>query len=445
MGLRGLGLACALAALASACTPLGLNTASRNFTREASATPDVLGAFEGDAPVATAADWTGRRAPLLRAAFEREVYGPVPMELDGFEISRRVVDENFAGGAGILEEIDVRAGLPGSSPGADAPSFRIALALPKNASPQHRVPLILGANFCGNQVTFASMQLSPPAMGGCGDGKGFEASLVRLIFGVYISTGPNAEILNRGYAYATFYATEFAPDDAQAAGEGLARIAAALGPAHADRAPNGVIAAWAAGFSWAVDVLDRDPRLDPRRTTIYGHSRDGKAALVAAAWDPRIDAVMAHQAGKGGSTLTRAYAGESVKQITHTYPHWFSPAYARFADNEAAAPIDQHALIALIAPRPVMLGNGWNDVWSDPNGAYRAAVGATPVYRLFGARGLAQTGLDDEDPAHRGEIDWWIRPYAHGVRKADWEHFLAFLDQWMGDPPAARAAPQANR
>lgn len=180
----------------AACTPLGLNTASTNLSSQEAATPGVLGAFEGDPAVTTARDWTERRAPILRKAFEDNVYGPVPVELKAVELGRRVIDENYQG-EGVLEEIDVRIG-----DGPEAPTFRIALALPKEASAGHPAPLLVNENFCGNAGTMASTALSD---GGCLN-EGFEASLIRLIFGKYIIEGPNAEILDRGYAYATLYA-----------------------------------------------------------------------------------------------------------------------------------------------------------------------------------------------------------------------------------------------
>jgi hypothetical protein len=199
----------------------------------------------------------------------------------------------------------------------------------------------------------------------------------------------------------------------------------------ADRAPQGVVAVWAAAFSWALDVLEADPRIDASRTAAWGHSRQGKAALLAAAFDSRIEAVIPLQAGKGGGTLTRSYAGETVKQITKSYPHWFSPAYAAYSDREADIPVDQHQLLALVAPRPMMLGNGWKDVWSDPNGAFRAAVGADPVYKLLGAKGLTQTDLRQKP--NGGELEFFIRSGGHGVRVADWDEMLDFLDRWFGN------------
>jgi hypothetical protein len=126
-----------------------------------------------------------------------------------------------------------------------------------------------------------------------------------------------------------------------------------------------------------------------------------------------------------------------VKQITASYPHWFAPGYAGYADNEAASPVDQHQLIALVAPRPVLLGNGWKDVWSDPNGSFRAAQGADPVYKLMGAKGLTQLGMQDEKT--KGEIDFFIRSGGHGVRVTDWDYMLGWLDRWFGQRAAAGA------
>jgi hypothetical protein len=412
----------------AACTPLGLNTASANLTSQEGESPRALDAFEGDSPVVTAQDWATRRAPILRKAFEKHVYGPVPVELKAVELSRRVVDGNYLG-MGVLEEIDVRIG---DAP--EAPTFRIALASPKGASAGQPVPLLINENFCGNAGTMASTALSD---GGCMN-EGFEASLIRLIFGKYIIEGPNALILERGYAYATLSARSFAADDAAVARPQLEQLGRLL---PAGRTPEGVIAVWAAAYGWALDVLETDPRIDAKRTAIWGHSRQGKAALLAAAFDQRIEAALVMQAGKGGSTLTRSYAGETVKQITNSYPHWFAPAYAGYADNETASPVDQHQLIALIAPRPVLLGNGWKDVWSDPNGTFRAAQGADPVYKLMGAKGLTQSDMRDEKA--KGEIDFFIRSGGHGVRIADWDYMLDWLDRWFGQKAGggAVAAP----
>jgi hypothetical protein len=424
------GSAAAFLLVIAGCTPLGLNTASADLVHQDAATPAVLAAFAGDPPIASAADWADRRLPLLRKAFEDEIYGPVPTELRAVEVGRRVVDGAYAGGAGQLEEIEVRIG-----DGQDAPTFLIALALPKGAAPAGKVPLLVNENFCGNAGTMGSAALSG---GGCMN-EGFEASVIRLIFGKYIIEGPNADILKRGYAYATLYAGPFAADSVEAAPRQLERLGQML---PEGRAPKGVVAVWAAAYGWALDVLEDDPRIDMNKTAIWGHSRQGKAALLAAAFDPRIEAGLVMQAGKGGATLTRSYAGETVKQITQSYPHWFAPAYAQYSDREGDMPIDQHQLIAMAAPRPLLLGNGWKDVWSDPNGSFRAALGADPAYELMGKKGLAQAGMKDERA--RGEIDFFIRSGGHGVRAADWDYMLDWLDRQFGQP-AGSADPRLSR
>ena len=131
------------------------------------------------------------------------------------------------------------------------------------------------------------------------------------------------------------------------------------------------------------------------QTIAYGHSRYGKAALLAAAFDGSIDAVISHQSGTGGASLSRDKKGETVEKIMQSYPHWFSAKYN--ADNKD---FDQHHLLALIAPRPILLGNASRDVWSDPEGAFRAAQGASPIYQLYGKDGLRQTKLTDYQPGN---------------------------------------------
>jgi len=129
---------------------------------------------------------------------------------------------------------------------------------------------------------------------------------------------------------------------------------------------------------------------------------------------------------QGGASLNKGKRGESIAEITEIYPHWFAQSYAEFADREEHMPLDQHALIALIAPRPLFLGNARRDVWSDPNGAFKAAIGATPVYNLYKKQGLNQDKLR---PFIAGaDISFHLRPGTHGIVKEDWPAFLAFLD-----------------
>lgn len=415
---KGMWAACLAAGLLGACTPLGLNTAKDRVEPENAATPPLLAPFGDQPAVRSVADWMVRREHL-KAAFERHVYGPVPVQALAREQGRRVVDPQYAGGLGVLEEIDVEVGAP------DHPlRFRIAIALPKAAGAEGPAPVIISENFCGNQGQMGSEALSAPASGGGCSNSGFMARVIRLIFGVHIIEAPVAEILSRGYGYATIYPSDLVADDPERAREDLMAAALAL---EGQPAPTSALAVWAAAFGWAIDVLDVDRRIDPSRTAVYGHSRHGKAALLAAGFDDRIEASIVHQSGKGGATLTRAYAGESVKQITSSYPHWFDPAYAAYSEAEADSPVDQHQLIALAAPRAMLLGNGWKDVWSDPTGSFAAAEGAAAAWELFSNPGLSQETM--RDPPGAGALEFFIRAGGHGVRRVDWAAFLDFLDR----------------
>jgi len=145
--------------------------------------------------------------------------------------------------------------------------------------------------------------------------------------------------------------------------------------------------------------------------------------------------------------LSGELEGESVKRITDSYPHWFTPAYAAFAGREEDLPIDQHMLIALAAPRPVLLGNAKRDVWSDPQGAFRAAQGADPVYEMFGSRGLDQATLSGLDVT--ADITFYMRGGRHGVTAQDWRTFLDFADAHglarPGPPGSTQAAQRTDR
>lgn len=401
-----------LAVVATSCTQLGLNYASLETDNKPAAFPPL-------APE-TAEAWISVDVPAIRAGLEDHVFGPVPTGLASRVVGRMVVDDAYFGGLGTLEEWLVEIGE-----GVEAVRFHLAVAFP--ATGDGPAPLVIGQTFSPNQGVMQNWDLSQPFYVGpvaqsADEHGGMMMGAITFIFGQWIEKAPVEQYLERGYAFANFFATEIVPDSAGAGLAALERF-----PAAPDgRRPTGAVAAWAAGFFAAMDVLDADPRIDPDRTALIGHSRHAKSALVAGGWDERAELVISHQSGTGGASLSRDKPGETVKQITKSYPHWFAPAYAAYAGNEAALPVDQHMLVALIAPRRVLLGNGRRDVWSDPNGAYRAAEAASAAWRVFGQDGLAQDGLRDFNPA--GDIAFLTRPGGHGIVGDDIEAFLAFLD-----------------
>jgi hypothetical protein len=376
--------------------------------------PPVLGAFGDDPPVETLEDWRGRRAPLLRRAFAERVYGPYPPTAAPARVlSQDPIRYAPLNEAALIEQWSVAVGDP------DTPlHFNMVVLLPRRAVAP--VPVIVMQNFCGNHAAF---RRPPPEVAGpltevlwvCN--APWTAPLIEVPFGRHILAPPYRDILARGYGLAMFYAGDVVADEPAGAREGLRRL-------YGDDADNaGAVAVWAWLYSQAYDALATDPRIDALRIAIWGHSRNGKAALYAAAHDARFAAVIAHQSGRGGASLTRSAEGETVAQITRGYPWWFSPAFAGEPGDPA---MDQHQLLALIAPRPVLLGNSRRDAWSDPHGAWQAARAASPAYELYGVVGLAQESM--RSPNLAANIAYFTRPGLHGVTAEDWRVFLDFLD-----------------
>ncbi|WP_417480017.1 alpha/beta hydrolase family protein [Maricaulis maris] len=355
-------------------------------------------------------EWEAGRA-ALRRRFEAEVYGDWPGVAPASVSDQRLVEAGAYDGLGRIEEWDLDLGTV---------QARLVVILPEAAAAP--APVIVMQTFCGTRTALGgrddlSAPLNPAARE-CSEVNGWQGHLMTGVFGRHIAEPPIETILARGYALAFLHPGEIVPDNPDDAPAALD----ALMPGR----ESGAIIAWAWGYSRAIDALESDPRLDPARMAVWGHSRNAKSALVAAAFDTRIDLVLAHQAGTGGTTLTRSFAGESVAQITGTYPYWFNERYASYGNNEDGIPLDQHELIALMAPRPLLIGGAWRDAWSDPQGSFRAALGANPVYALYGSEGLRQPSLGAFDP--EADIAVFMRRGLHGVQPSDWHAFLEFLD-----------------
>ncbi len=381
------------------------------------ARPEVLAGFGSQAPITSLEAWTEQRKPVLKDALQANIYGYFPDSYQLTVLDRKVLDENAFGG-GRLEEYKLRAQLHFGDETSETEIFYMDVVTPAG---DPNAPVVLIQTFCPRWDTLPHPAIyRPEDAGGCGGGA--VTGLMTYVFGRYIATPPTEVILARGYAVATIYPSEFAPDRKEKGLAALKQMSRGLAP---DNQRWGAIAAWAWGYSLMIDALEQDAEA-PRDYISWGHSRYGKSALLAAAFDERISGVISHQSGTGGASLNRQKKGESVKAIIETFPHWFAKAYAKYAGGGEDMLIDQHHLLALIAPRPVLLGNARRDVWSDPNGAFRAALGADPVYKLYGSQGLDQGRLDTWSPG--ADLAYWIRPGTHGVVKEDWPAFLEFLD-----------------
>ena len=203
-------------------------------------------------------------------------------------------------------------------------------------------------------------------------------------------------------------------------------------PAAANNPTNrGTLAAWAWGFHRCVDYLVADPDIDARRIAAVGHSRNGKTALLAAAFDERIAIAFPHQAGCGGSAPSRGKTGESVKPSTSQFPHWFNAEFKQFNDAPERLPFDQNCLAALCAPRPVLFSAAQEDQWANPAGQFEALQAAEDVYQLLGVPGLGVAQMPPLRQLVGHRLGYYIREGKHSMTADDWRVFMDFAArQW---------------
>jgi hypothetical protein len=388
----------------------------------APASPPVLGRFGGQGAISSVQEWESQRVPELKAAFTSQIYGAMPLPAPVSIISREILQQPTTGSLGAIERISVRIDIDGATAWPNgAPIVDMILVTPRGAGP---FPVLAGGTFCSNEAAFPKLtgtRTQSLALPKECDG-GLPSFLTEAIFGAAINAPPLEDITKAGFAIAMWHPGDVVPDNGEAATPYLAALTPKNTPADQR---TGAIAAWAWTLSRMTDVLSAEAKIDPKRISFIGHSRHGKAALLAAAFDPRAYSVWALQSGTAGAALDRDNVGELIGEITRTYPFWFAPAFAGFAGRQADMSIDQHQLLALIAPRPVLIGTGRRDQWGDPHGSYRALVGASPAYELYGVPKFSQT--DPKVAATQGPLAFYMRPGLHGIHSQDWREALSFF------------------
>jgi hypothetical protein len=178
-----------------------------------------------------------------------------------------------------------------------------------------------------------------------------------------------------------------------------------------------------------MDYLETDKAVDAKRVAIYGVSRLGKTVMWAGAHDTRFALVIASCSGEGGAALSRRNYGETIAHLVAPtrFPYQFCANYAKYAARVDQLPVDAHELVALIAPRPVLLQTGSTDYWSDPKGEFLAAVAAGPVYRLLGKQGLDTDQWPPAGTPILHDIGYYMHNGGHGTLPADWDIFLQFV------------------
>ncbi len=232
-----------------------------------------------------------------------------------------------------------------------------------------------------------------------------------------------AAVLERGFCFAQFNRVEIASD---IAGDISMQEPSRLFPEK----PCAALAAWAWGYHRAVDALLQLGFVDGGCIAVVGHSRGGKAALLAGATDERITLTSANNSGAGGAGCFRwqGPGAETLADVVNAFPHWFGPGLKRYAGREHELPFDQHFLKALVAPRALLTTEALGDLWANPQGSWQTHLAAREVYALLGAQ---------------EHIAIAFREGGHEHNLADWLALLDFCDTVFRGKPRS-AALEAN-
>ena len=367
-----------------------------------------------------ALQWLDKVRPDVSKIFEEQIYGKRPPRPQ--LVKSEIVESSDDALGGIAKRRQVKITV-GDANGMH--TFTMLAYFPKKA--KKPVPTFLCLNFSGNHVASTEQEVIVPDC--------WVRNTTR--YGMNITNnkttakdrGANPfdfkEIIARGYGVATIFYCEIYGDEA---GE-IHRKNSIYKIFKNPEQFGGAIAAWSWGLSRGLDALETLPECDSKKVIVVGHSRLGKTSLLAGAYDKRFAMVISNNSGCMGAAISRRKFGEHVEFITRVFPHWFLPKLRDYADKEEQMPIDQHQLLAMIAPRPLYVTSATEDLWADPRGELLAVVEASKVYALFGGKDFPTMEDFKAEEPFQGEVGYHLRKGKHALKLYDWMRFCDFADK----------------
>ncbi len=414
--------------------------------------PELLQLQNGE-KVTSVEQWEKQRRPEIMELFASEVYGRTPT--DRIKVTYETITENPNALKGKATTRQVRftfssegengdKGRNGSVSEDETREAILLLYIPNKR--KGKVPVFVGYNYNGNHsITHDIKVLYPPTL-----------HLVEELGSPawerdnQTRRWPLEMIIDRGYAIATMCYHDIFPDNPSMKERSVIPLftgyssnnrptnektgSGSTGTTGQDSSQSAsdewqAIGAWAWGSSRIVDYLETQKEIDSDKIAIMGHSRQGKAALWAGAQDERFKVVISNDSGCGGAALFRREFGETIEIINNTFPHWFCDNFQKYNKREPSLPIDQHQLIALIAPRKAYVASANEDLWADPKGEFLSAYHAGPVYRLYALSAIDSDTMPKLHAPIMEDIGYHIRAGKHDVTDYDWKCYLDFADK----------------
>jgi hypothetical protein len=365
--------------------------------------PPLLVSSEGK-PITTPEEWFNVRRPQIMALFGNLVYGIVPSSESPIRTRFEVVRTNREYMNGRATRKDVRIRFENARGKAE---MLILVFSPNGTSKP--APAFLLHSFGNTRDNGHDTHPERP--------------------GTLRNGIPLGEFLQRGFGFVVAPQGDLVSHNEVEFLKGIHPLFYRTGQSFPKAYEWGCISAVAWGASRAMDYLETDHDIDAKRVAIMGHSKMGKATLWTAAQDQRFALAISAQSGCGGAALWKRNYGENLEKMVTRFPYWLCRNAWKFVRNEEDLPVDQHMLLACIAPRPVYVHSGVEDTWADARGECLSAYHACEVYRL-----LSKKGLDPEasppvgEAIIRSDVGYHNRPGGHSIEPFDWERFLEFAE-----------------
>jgi hypothetical protein len=375
--------------------------------------PELLITNDGE-KISSVKLWEEKRRPELISMFSTHIYGVTPDEKINVRYRLLSENKNALDGKACCKQIEFTF-----SKGTKKVKALLILYLPGGVS--GKVPVFVGYNFMGNETIYPDSTILESVSSNRIEGTQKNKR------GTDRDSWPLELLIENGFAVASMCYNDIFPDKYGLKEKSILPLFNQYEETKNDGQAWQAIGAWAWGLSRIADFLEDEVAIDRNKIVVVGHSRLGKTALWAGAQDSRFSIVISNNSGCGGAALFRRKFGETATIINQSFPHWFCLNFHQYNDKEECLPVDQHGLIALIAPRPVYIASAEEDLWADPKGEFLSGVYANPVYALWGLTGLHQEEMPvPGHPLQSGYIGYHIRKGGHDITSYDWEQYIRF-------------------
>lgn len=370
--------------------------------------PDVLTSFDGK-QIKTIDDWEKIRRPEIVEFFEQNMFGEVPISGNPIKKSFKLISEDKTLLYGLCTRKDIQITFENEIGKVTMP---LVLIVPNNV--QKPVPVILLAN--GSDIKRKGLDLNDSQR-----------------FGQTRNGVPLHQLMKRGIGFATVDYQAFATDRGNKEGKvsgGITNLFFKADQEFTKENEWGMIAIWAYALRAGMDYLETDKDVQSEQVATLGCSISGKVALWAAITDQRFGMALLSTAGHGGDAIWRREYGETLDNMCKYLPTWICRNANKYAKNVHEMPVDQHTLLASMAPRPLYVATGQHDLWADQKGQWIGTYNASPVYNLYDKKIAFKSAKQPliNKPIIESSIGYHVRSGVHGLELYDWEQYMKFIE-----------------